>query len=560
MESSPIPQTTSSPLVGTDPTVYSPDTNRRLHREAVFVNELDPRDGNFVSRYLVIKSHPEGVVGGTELKALENQLKSYATFKYAVPLMTRNMRLRFASLSDACEGQLILSQLGYHVHHTTQEEFAMAKSQDPSSIDDFEGQVKFRIVTTGNPSNHDVNELMEIVRNLCHRFGRIRDLARVNTNQDSTYCFRVEFQSVDDAIRCTKILTKKGVSSRSKNGHFEWMTDRVESWSGKSPRSSPQLPPMDNFGRLEGYVHTGIPASNNVGPRHHADQHNRVHRVCVENGSDVRTTIMLRNIPNKMDWLSLKKILDGCCFGKYDFLYLRIDFQTASNVGYAFVNFTTTDAVLELMKSVDGRVWSGYRSVKAAEISYATIQGKESLIQKFRNSSVMQEAPFCRPRLFWSEVDFQMHPHRIGRYAIGTEQDFPAPDNPAKLQRSVDSARSIGLYPPNGVNHGNDHRNRTSMWDRGTPRDQLEVRSPFGQIISEDMKRTIEDWYYRSTYIYKQFDMIPFGQALHYVEVYRWMMQGVPNPGVIGQVFWPQSFAAPSRNVPRQIAYTSNSQ
>lgn len=59
-------------------------------------------------------------------------------------------------------------------------------------------------------------------------------------------------------------------------------------------------------------------------------------------GRDVRTTvsesrplttsrsnirqIMLRNIPNKVDQPLLKRIVDSSSFGKYDFMYLRIDF------------------------------------------------------------------------------------------------------------------------------------------------------------------------------------------------------------------------------------------
>ncbi len=35
---------------------------------------------------------------------------------------------------------------------------------------------------------------------------------------------------------------------------------------------------------------------------------------------------MLRNIPNKVDQVMLKTIVDESSWGKYDFMYLRIDF------------------------------------------------------------------------------------------------------------------------------------------------------------------------------------------------------------------------------------------
>jgi hypothetical protein len=45
---------------------------------------------------------------------------------------------------------------------------------------------------------------------------------------------------------------------------------------------------------------------------HPSDHHNQVRRDRIVSGSDVRTTVMLRNIPNKMDWISLRARL--CCF------------------------------------------------------------------------------------------------------------------------------------------------------------------------------------------------------------------------------------------------------
>ncbi|KAF2736952.1 hypothetical protein EJ04DRAFT_389527, partial [Polyplosphaeria fusca] len=195
--------------------------------------------------------------------------------------------------------------------------------------------------------------------------------------------------------------------------------------------------------------------------------HNRVRRDRILDGSDVRTTIMIRNCPNRMDWLQLKEVLEEHCFGTYDFMYLRIDFSTASNVGYAFVNFTEMSGIIALLNDIEGRPWIGYRSAKSAEISYATVQGKEALVQKFRNSSVMHEAAFCRPRIFWGYNEAVHAQGLEGMKLVGTEIDFPGPDNPAKLQRSMESARTVGLYPPHQNFSGVDHRNRFSMFDRG---------------------------------------------------------------------------------------------
>ena len=241
----------------------------------------------------------------------------------------------------------------------------------------------------------------------------------------------------------------------------------------------------------------------------------------------------------------MKTILDDACFGTYDFFYLRIDFKSACNVGYAFINFADVHGMIALLDKIERRCWVGYRSGKAAEISYATIQGREALIQKFRNSSVMQETPFCRPRLFYTFVDAEV----TGKLrSTGVEQVFPRPDNLSKLQRSMDSARTIGLFPPSGYSSTIEHRNRPSAYDRGTPRDMLQAAMHYArqravpppiQMMNEAIQHEIEAWYSR---VYGQgrngyipLDYIPMTHISQYLAEHPTTSRALPvDHGVIG--------------------------
>lgn len=49
-----------------------------------------------------------------------------------------------------------------------------------------------------------------------------------------------------------------------------------------------------------------------------------------------------------------------------------------------------------------GKKWGKFNSEKVCSLSYANIQGKDTLIKKFRNSNVMQEEEAYRPKIFYS--------------------------------------------------------------------------------------------------------------------------------------------------------------
>ncbi|CAK9785450.1 unnamed protein product [Cutaneotrichosporon oleaginosum] len=87
-------------------------------------------------------------------------------------------------------------------------------------------------------------------------------------------------------------------------------------------------------------------------------------------GLDKRTTVMVKDVP--------------VVPGEFDFVYLRFDFSNHCNVGYAFVNFTSTRALLHFYRARVGKRWNMFSSEKVLQTVYATIQGKIALVNKFR--------------------------------------------------------------------------------------------------------------------------------------------------------------------------------
>ncbi|GAB2271982.1 hypothetical protein Dimus_006811 [Dionaea muscipula] len=119
------------------------------------------------------------------------------------------------------------------------------------------------------------------------------------------------------------------------------------------------------------------------------------------------TTVMIRNIPNKLSRMELIRLVGKHCKEKneelcinddeetsaagttrseFDFLYLPFCFRRLGNRGYAFVNFTAAEAAFRFYKSWDGLQWRkcGFSSKKVVVVTDAMIQGKEELKKHFR--------------------------------------------------------------------------------------------------------------------------------------------------------------------------------
>ncbi len=85
------------------------------------------------------------------------------------------------------------------------------------------------------------------------------------------------------------------------------------------------------------------------------------------NLKDNRTTIMIKNIPNKY---TQKMLLQNKC-----------------NVGYAFINFVDSIFILKFFDEFNGKKWECFNSEKICELTYGRIQSKGNLVDHFDSAN-----------------------------------------------------------------------------------------------------------------------------------------------------------------------------
>jgi RNA recognition motif 2/RNA recognition motif. (a.k.a. RRM, RBD, or RNP domain) len=139
----------------------------------------------------------------------------------------------------------------------------------------------------------------------------------------------------------------------------------------------------------------------------------------VELGHDTRTSLMVRNIPNKYTQQMLLSEFEanGHGPGIIDFFYLPIDFKNRCNRGYAFINFVYYKDILSFHRRYFGKHWRTFNSDKICDITYARIQGKDAMLKRFENSALMEKDDEYKPLVFASDG-----PNR------GTRLPFPDPN------------------------------------------------------------------------------------------------------------------------------------
>ncbi|WVN85271.1 uncharacterized protein L203_100416 [Cryptococcus depauperatus CBS 7841] len=170
----------------------------------------------------------------------------------------------------------------------------------------------------------------------------------------------------------------------------------------------------------------GLGGHWDVNDRKAIPEQNRVFPERITAGLDFRTTVMVKDVPNKLSRQELVDILNEVVPGDFDFVYLRFDFKNCCNVGYAFVNFCSVQSLLRFIEARVGKKWNMFSSEKVLQLSYADIQGKAALINKFKNSAVMGVIEPWRPQIFYTNGSLK-----------GQPEPFPESDNLAIRQRSM---------------------------------------------------------------------------------------------------------------------------
>jgi hypothetical protein len=126
-------------------------------------------------------------------------------------------------------------------------------------------------------------------------------------------------------------------------------------------------------------------------------------------GSENNTTIIIKFLP--VDWkqsVLIALLVQQGFHGRFNFVYMPMNFRTGSNVGYAFVNLQDHSTALDLMQKLEEDVGFGKGKLlkpRGLKTEWGSCQGYAANIERFRNSSVMHSVvpPECKPALYDQE-------------------------------------------------------------------------------------------------------------------------------------------------------------
>ena len=103
---------------------------------------------------------------------------------------------------------------------------------------------------------------------------------------------------------------------------------------------------------------------------------------------DRRTTLMIKNIPNKFKRELLINIIDQNFKYGYDLFILPTDANRYKNFGYSFINFTCSYYIPYFFFLFNKKKWPNTNSQKVCEITYSKIQGRNNLLLHYSQNMI----------------------------------------------------------------------------------------------------------------------------------------------------------------------------
>jgi len=240
-----------------------------------------------------------------------------------------------------------------------------------------------------------------LLRKIMEKVGQVMEIIQIDAQ---TGIFK--YFDIKTATKMREILQKFAeipkkiiISERDLNQNF------ITPIKAKSPiQKSQEFTKKSNGSENNGIMVKNVEKYCGIKKRNTTEEEREFYKINIEAiicGSDQRTTVMIKNIPNKYTQKLLIEAIDKNNKGSYNFFYLPIDFKNKCNVGYAFINFKTATGLLEFYKEFNGKKWNKFNSEKICSITYGRVQGFKGLVEHFRTSNVMyQMDPRLKPIIF----------------------------------------------------------------------------------------------------------------------------------------------------------------
>jgi hypothetical protein len=108
---------------------------------------------------------------------------------------------------------------------------------------------------------------------------------------------------------------------------------------------------------------------------------NTINLINILKNKDKRTTLIIRNIPNKYTISLLLVDLNKKFENKFDIVYLPRDYLNNLNLGFGFINFIHHMHLLLFYEEFAGKKWSNFNSKKMCQLAYSKYQGRNDLIK-----------------------------------------------------------------------------------------------------------------------------------------------------------------------------------